>query len=62
MFGNTLSSFLSDIKSKSIIRYYLYFYLTKLTNYLSDVITAQCEYMKDDLIDTFGLNLKEIKN
>ena len=59
-YGNTLSSFLREIKSKSIIRFYLYFYLTKLTNILADIIIAQCEYMKNDLINIFGLKSKEI--
>ena len=55
-----MSSFLREIKSRSIIRFYLYFYLTKLTNILADIIIAQCEYMKNDLINIFGLKSKEI--
>ncbi len=60
-YGNTLSSYLNEVKYESIFRYYLYFYLTKFSNYFSDVIVAQCDYMKNDLINTFGLSSKIVK-
>lgn len=60
-YGNTLSSYLKEVKSESIFRYYLDFYLTIFSNYFSDLIVAQCNYMKNDLINTFGLNSKIVK-
>ena len=60
-YGNTLGSFLSEIRSKSIIRYYFYYFLTYLVNHFSDIIISQCEFMKNDLIRTFNLNSHNIK-
>ena len=54
-YGNTLGSYLDEVRSKSIFRYYLYYLLTKLVNYFSDIIISQCEFMKNDLIQNFHL-------
>ena len=54
-YGNTMGSFLSEIRSNSIILYYFYYFLTQLVNYFSDIIISQCEFMKNDLIQNFHL-------
>ena len=50
-----MGSYLDEVRSKSIFRYYLYYLLTKLVNYFSDIIISQCEFMKNDLIQNFHL-------
>ena len=60
-YGNTIGSFLGEIRSESIIRYYFYYFLTHLVNFFSDIIISQCEFMKNDLIRTFNLNSHNIK-
>ncbi len=55
-FGNTISSFLDDVKKDSRTKYIFQFMLNKLVVYLSDIIIVQSNHMKNDLIDNFSLD------
>ncbi len=57
-FGNTVSSYLNEIKENNIFKYFIYYFLNYVTLYLSDIVVVQSEYMKKDLLDTFSLNKK----
>ena len=56
--GNTLSSFLEEIKKNSRIKFYLQYVLNKCVVYLSDSIIVQSNHMGLDLALTFKLNDK----
>ncbi len=57
-FGNTISSFLDDVKKDSRTKYIFQFMLNKLVVYLSDIIIVQSTHMKNDLIVKFSLDDK----
>ena len=60
-FGNTISSFLQEVKRNNRPKYYLQYIVNKLVIYLSDIIVVQSNHMLDDVSKTFSLNEKSMK-
>ncbi len=54
-FGNTISSFLQDIKKISQLKYYLQYMLNRLVIHSSDVVIVQSDHMLRDLVQVFSL-------
>mgnify|MGYP005643043467 CR=1 FL=1 len=60
-FGNTISSFLQDIKKSSQLKYYLQYMLNRLVIHSSDVVIVQSDHMMRDLVQVFSLKNRSIR-